>query len=241
MSSTRASASRAGPPRSHYETLGLAPSASQAEVKRAYLQEAKKCHPDVSGAPDATLRFKELARAYQVLSDPARRAEYDLRGDPEASSYTSSSAGPRGSGARRSAGASAGQPPPPPHGQEPDVDPMELFRAVLEELGAEQVASYLAEVRQEASEAAMAAQEGDLAPAKAFAWRRKGLFASVVLPAVLLLRFPAAVVGVLRTAGAIAAMSLASPHFTRTLGRFAFLRWRLLLQRAKIRARNKQK
>jgi len=238
LSAARASASRAGPPPSHYQTLGVDPAASQAEVKRAYLREAKKCHPDLNSAPDATLRFKELARAYQVLSDPARRAEYDLHGDPEASAQAS--AGWHGSGARRSAGASTARQRAPPPGQEPEVDPMGLFRAVLEELGAEQVACYLAEVKQEASKAAVAAQEGDLAPAKAFAWRRKGLFASMVLPAVLVLRFPALVVGALRVAGAIAAMSLANPQFTRALGRFAYLRWRLLLQRAKIRARNKQ-
>jgi molecular chaperone DnaJ len=74
----------------HYETLGVGRDADGDEIKRAYRKLARQYHPDVAGDdPEAEARFKEVAVAYEVLSDPERRRRYDLYG-PE---------GPAGAGA----------------------------------------------------------------------------------------------------------------------------------------------
>jgi len=76
----------------YYELLGVAATASTEEVKRAYRQKARQFHPDVNaGDVAAAERFREIARAYQVLSDPDLRARYDRYGE----SGVSGSAGPR--------------------------------------------------------------------------------------------------------------------------------------------------
>lgn len=64
----------------YYELLRVAPTASDAEIKRAFRALARELHPDVSSAPDAELRFREVAEAYEVLSDPSSRATYDRFG-----------------------------------------------------------------------------------------------------------------------------------------------------------------
>lgn len=62
---------------SHYDTLGLTRSATPEQIRRAYRDRAKRTHPDASPAPDAQQRFTELQRAYETLSDPAKRRAYD--------------------------------------------------------------------------------------------------------------------------------------------------------------------
>src|SRR4030067_1594902 len=66
--------------RDYYELLGLSRSATDTEIKRAFRALARKLHPDVSEAPDAEQRFREVAEAYEVLSDPESRATYDRFG-----------------------------------------------------------------------------------------------------------------------------------------------------------------
>ncbi|HXI88404.1 MAG TPA: DnaJ domain-containing protein [Blastocatellia bacterium] len=60
-----------------YGILGLTPRATANEIKSAYRRLARKYHPDVSASPDSAARFVHINRAYQVLSDPHRRAAYD--------------------------------------------------------------------------------------------------------------------------------------------------------------------
>ena len=67
-------------PRDYYETLGVARNADEKAIKDAFRQLALKYHPDRNKAPDATDRFREIAEAYAVLSDPEKRADYDARG-----------------------------------------------------------------------------------------------------------------------------------------------------------------
>ncbi len=66
--------------RDFYEVLGIAKSASPEEIKKAYRRKARQYHPDVSEEQDAEERFKEVQRAYEVLSDNQKRAAYDRFG-----------------------------------------------------------------------------------------------------------------------------------------------------------------
>lgn len=71
--------------KSPYEILGVAPTAKQDEVRKAYRKLAKALHPDLNpGDATAEARFKEVTQAHQILSDPERRGRYD-RGEIDAS------------------------------------------------------------------------------------------------------------------------------------------------------------
>lgn len=61
----------------YYQILGVADTASDAEIKTSYRKLARKYHPDVSKDQHAESKFKELGEAYEVLKDPQKRAEYD--------------------------------------------------------------------------------------------------------------------------------------------------------------------
>ena len=66
--------------RDYYEVLGVARDAGDDEIKRAFRRLARELHPDVSSEPDAAERFKQVAQAYEVLSDRQRRDTYDRYG-----------------------------------------------------------------------------------------------------------------------------------------------------------------
>lgn len=72
----------------YYDTLGVPSDATPEVIKKAYYRAAMKYHPDknLDDKPAAELKFKEIAEAYQVLSDPALRLHYDetgLANEPE--------------------------------------------------------------------------------------------------------------------------------------------------------------
>jgi DnaJ-class molecular chaperone len=67
-----------------YETLGVQPSASADDIKKAYRTLAKKLHPDLNPDKRVEQQFKEVSAAYDLLSDPAKRARFD-RGEIDAS------------------------------------------------------------------------------------------------------------------------------------------------------------
>ncbi len=73
----------------YYEILQVSPNAEPEVIAVAYKRLARKYHPDADASPDATERMRKLNEAYEVLSDPAKRAEYDAllgRARPHAAS-----------------------------------------------------------------------------------------------------------------------------------------------------------
>ncbi len=68
-------------PTNHYTLLGLHPSASALEIRRAYRKLSKHYHPDTTDLPPAiaTAKFQQLNEAYATLSNPERRMQYDLK------------------------------------------------------------------------------------------------------------------------------------------------------------------
>jgi molecular chaperone DnaJ len=66
--------------RDYYEVLGLSRAADEREIKRAFRRLARELHPDVSDAPDADQRFRDVVEAYEVLSKPETRELYDRFG-----------------------------------------------------------------------------------------------------------------------------------------------------------------
>lgn len=67
--------------KSLYTTLDIQQGASADEIKKAYKRMARKFHPDLNKEADAEEKFKEVNAAYEVLSDPQKRAQYDQHGD----------------------------------------------------------------------------------------------------------------------------------------------------------------
>jgi DnaJ-class molecular chaperone len=95
-----------------YKTLGISKSASADEVKKAYRKLAKQHHPDLNPGNNASAsRFKDISGAYDLLSDPEKRARFD-RGEidaagqerADASFYRSHAGGPQGARYRAGAG-----------------------------------------------------------------------------------------------------------------------------------------
>src|SRR5204863_9088947 len=66
--------------RDYYEVLGVPRDADEADIKRAFRRLARELHPDVSEAPDAQERFREVVEAYEVLSKRETRDLYDRYG-----------------------------------------------------------------------------------------------------------------------------------------------------------------
>ena len=84
--SSRGDADRPPPKRkvvdtAFYDLFGLGPDATSAQLKKAYYQRARECHPDKHpGDPEKEAQFKTLSEAYQTLFDEERRAVYDAFG-----------------------------------------------------------------------------------------------------------------------------------------------------------------
>lgn len=110
-----------------YATIGTAKTASADDIKKAYRKLAKQFHPDLNpGNAEAAARFKDVSAAYDLLSDPEKRARFD-RGEIDASGqeradasyYRSYAGGPQG--ARYSGG--------------PGIDPSDLFSELFSRAG----------------------------------------------------------------------------------------------------------
>ena len=64
-----------------YETLGVDRDASFDDIKKAYRKLARSYHPDVNPDPAMAEKFKEITAAYEILSDPDKRQNYDVGGN----------------------------------------------------------------------------------------------------------------------------------------------------------------
>ncbi|MDN7023425.1 J domain-containing protein [Methanoculleus sp. FWC-SCC1] len=62
----------------YYAVLGVTHGADEREIRSAYRRLVKRYHPDTSSEPDAAEKFLKIQEAYETLSDPAKRAEYDM-------------------------------------------------------------------------------------------------------------------------------------------------------------------
>lgn len=65
----------------YYKVLGIAKGASEDEIKKAYRKQALRFHPDKNKSPGAEDKFKEIAEAYDVLSDAKKKDIYDRFGE----------------------------------------------------------------------------------------------------------------------------------------------------------------
>ncbi|HPU44350.1 MAG TPA: DnaJ domain-containing protein, partial [Dictyoglomaceae bacterium] len=65
----------------YYEILGVERNATQEDIKKAYRKLVRQYHPDLNKDPGAQDKFKEINEAYEVLSDPQKRAQYDRFGN----------------------------------------------------------------------------------------------------------------------------------------------------------------
>ena len=71
-----------------YEILGIDKSATESEIKKAFRKLSKKYHPDVCKEENADQKFKEVNDAYNILSDPQKKANYDTYGNAEGPSFS---------------------------------------------------------------------------------------------------------------------------------------------------------
>ena len=186
-----------------YDTLGVERTASGKEIKLAYFAAAKRSHPDLNpGDSTAQVRFQAVADAYEVLSDPIKRREYDRVGaGQDAGSFSQS---------QRRGGFGGQQQQQQQHATAHET----WARATADtDVIRQAMADYGDELYDDASLAMTRAQAGDFGELREFASRNKGVILGVVLPLFAVLRFPGAVFGVLRllpTFGYFALMGLAT-------------------------------
>ncbi len=76
-----------------YAVLGIARDATEAQIAHARHQLVRKYHPDVNHDPDAETRFEAVQQAFDLLSDPAARAEYDRTHDEQGHGIVTRAAG----------------------------------------------------------------------------------------------------------------------------------------------------
>ena len=117
-------------------TLGVSKSANAKEIKKAYYQQAKKYHPDANkDDPEAEKKFQKVSEAYECLSDPTKKQQYDQLG---AAGYQSAqNHGGMGGGFHGGGG-----------GFRMENDPFDLFNSIFKEFGGQgSFSSYAEQMR----------------------------------------------------------------------------------------------
>jgi hypothetical protein len=207
--------------RSPYEILGVDRNSSPKDVKIAYFREAKKYHPDLNpNNPDATRKFQEVAAAYEILSDPKRKAMFDATGwTGEQQSYTKQ-------GAQQ-------------HAEDIFTTVQEDFDVVKDAL-----ASYGEEMMDELHYAVESMRRGDWKGVWEVASSHKGIIFGIVVPTFLIIRFPPAVFAIFRFGGVIANIIVAGLAYTGNVQYVARLIWRQIIrlsQEQQQRAKNRRR
>lgn len=175
-----------------YKLLNVSRSSTAKEIKMAYFNEAKKCHPDLNpNDPKAKEKFQQISAAYELLSDEKRRRVYDATGSSQ-ESYASSPGGSYG-------GAQNAQ----QHAED-------IFNTVKEDVDVikEAFVLYTEEVKEELQEAVDCARNQDWKGLFEIAKDHKFLIMGVVVPTVVFLRYPPAVFVVLRVLWAASNVAL---------------------------------
>jgi len=162
-----------------YAILGVSKTASQQEIKKAYFHQAKKHHPDMNpNDPTAKDRFQKLSSAYDVLSDPVKRKQYDSLGSRW---YQRTQT------------------------QSTEQQSRDTFNSVWEDIDIIKEAwnDYSAEVKEEFEYALKAADNGNFTPLWNIAVANKFVILGVIVPIVAIFRFPAAISAAVRFAAPI--------------------------------------
>jgi len=162
--------------KSPYDVLEISSVATTKEIKFAYLDMARRYHPDANpDDPYAKVKFQEVSEAYQTLSDPTRRRNYDA--DP------GSWGGGTGGGA-----ASSGH----PQDNAPYTDAEKQFLQVLEEIDVmrEVVNKYVVELTEDVNYTKDQVTRGETGALLDFAERRKALAGAILFPVLIVFRMP---------------------------------------------------
>lgn len=168
--------------KSPYELLNVPKNATEKEIKLAYFREAKKYHPDLNTTdPEAKEKFQAIAAAYEILSDPAKRRNYDFTGRTYGSATDSQQ--------------QAYQQQYQQQHQYTQQQAEEVFRTVQEDMDVlkDALKSVSEELRDEVNIAVDAARRGDWQSVLEVAKAHKALIFGVVVPTVVFLRYPPAV------------------------------------------------
>eukprot|EP00927_Polykrikos_kofoidii_P062817 TRINITY_DN5760_c1_g1_i3.p1 TRINITY_DN5760_c1_g1~~TRINITY_DN5760_c1_g1_i3.p1 ORF type:complete len:358 (-),score=54.64 TRINITY_DN5760_c1_g1_i3:24-1046(-) len=201
-----------------YRVLGIERTATDKELKRAYLHAAKRFHPDMNpGSDQAKKHFQRVSQAYDLLRDPARRAAYDASGQWEGT-------GPASDGGTTWSQSQAEQ----------TFNQAAADREVI----LEAVWMYAEAVKEEALLAGSLAREGKWSEVWPLVREHRGLLAALGM-LVLVIRFPAAVTLALRGALVFLVNMRLAPGVRRQVWQYA---WRSLVaaahrQRARLRQR----
>lgn len=158
-----------------YKVLGVSRNATDKEIKMAYFKIARKLHPDTNpDDPDAKRKFQEAADAYSLLSDKGRRASWDTFG-------TDSKSGAGGGYGNTS------------HTREDPMYAEKIFEDLLKDIDVAQtvVHDYFRDLRDDINFVAEDVSHGNYQELWEFVKRRKGLFATVFLPLLVVFRMPA--------------------------------------------------
>ena len=205
---------------SYYDILGVPSSASQKEIKLAYYRLAKKHHPDMNpGDAKAKAKFQQISQAYEVLSDEKKRSMYD-RGDYYENFESSAS-------------------------HDAEAHSEEIFNSVQRdfEIIQEALAMYLHDLYEEAQFAYEASLRGDWDDVWDVVKYNKGLIFGIIVPSVVILRFPALLGVAARLGFAAANMVLAGLLRSGQLQNAGYILWRRMVDMSlhqKKRAKERQ-
>ena len=171
-----------------YDLLGVSKSATAKEIKVAYFRLAKQYHPDVNPSADAKILFQKYTFAYEILSNPATRQDYDKFGK------TSSSSSPSGDYDSRSSSSRTQQ-----NSAYAEQHARDVFNSVWEDANMikEGLSAYFADVQEEFGDAFDAANKGDWKTVGEIAINHKYII-GIMLPLAVFLRFPALIMPAMR-------------------------------------------